>query len=544
MAAIAAACHREVPNNGDPTIEIRLSTGSNSTGGARTRADVADDEIRTVDVLVFKRNQSYPADPEKAIFQYSRYAWHKGSSVYSVVLKEGSNVDLYFIANAKGTIAAALSANKLVENTTTWSDARKALVLSGLIARKTNGLPMWGHRYGENINTNSAFNKFGTVRMLRAVATADVDFTGADNFILQQASIEFASSQGNLAYTVNPANIAYGDGILDFNFDKPQYDYRLIAPEVPTGTTTIGQVLHVLPTLHSLDPLAHPDNDGVTSNDVEGELYFYENDANGENGKNYAKVVVKGKWDQNTPDDTSDDVESYYPLAFRETTPYNNPDNPNDPLNGTNLRTTIIRNHKYLFQITNVNGNGYETLEDAKNGTDMNITYKVVEWEEWTDDDITMVEGTWVSLSKSRNEGLSKIASLYRNAGSTDEIRITTNLSLDKYKMTLPGGTAVTPESEGATQAQWNAQGIVSKVANSLYTVTLVKNGTPTEGSNGDTVYYGKYIFKANLPYAASNTSKASVVAGLIKFDLDIVQRDATPDDWGDGTDTDVDLKH
>lgn len=545
MVALLTACQREIPINGDSTVEIRLSTGANMVGGARTRADeVGEDDIKTVDVLVFKRDQSYPTDPAKAVFQYSRYAWHKGSSIYSVVLKEGTNVDLYFIINARGTLKAAEDASKLVENMTTWTDVQKALVLTGTIVRKTNGLPMWGHRYGESISTNSAANKFGTVKVLRAVATANVDFTGADNFILQQASIEFASNQGNLVFTVDEDNITYDNAITNFDFDKPQHDYQLLTPEVPASTTTVGQILHELPTLHSIDPGTYPDNDGTTSNNVTGELYFYENDANGENGKNYTKVVVKGKWDQNTPEDPSDDVESFYPLAFRETTVYNNPQNPNDPLNGTNLRTSIIRNHKYQFRITNVNGNGYNTIDEAKNGADMNMTYQVIEWAQWNDLEIIMVEGLWVSIGKSRNEELSKAASLYRNAGSTDEIEFTTNLSLDKYKMTLPGGAVVTPESEGATPSEWTAQGIVSKVANSLFTVTLVTNGTPTVNSSGETVYYGKYIFEAKSSYASSNTSKLGVVADLIKFNLDITQRDATPDDWEKGPDTDVDLKH
>ncbi len=545
--ALLAACQKETPINGDTTVEIRLSTGSNISGGARTRAtEVGENDIETVDVLVFKRDQDDPTDPAKALFQYSRYAWHKESSTYSVVLKEGRNVDLYFVINARETLMAAERDNKLVENTTTWADIQEALVLSGEITRKTTGLPMWGHRYGENISTNSASNRFGTVKVLRAVATANVDFTGADNFILQQASIEFASNQGNLVFTVDEDNITYDNAITNFDINKPQHDYQLIEPEVPAGTTTIGQVLYTLPTLHSIDPVVHPKDDGTTSNKVEGELYFYENDADGENGKNYTKVVVKGKWDQNTPEDPSDDIVSYYPLAFRETTVYNNPENPNDPLNGTNLRAAIIRNHKYQFQITNVNGNGYESPEDAKNGADMNMTYRVIEWAQYDDRDIIMMEGMWVSFSDSRNEGLSRTATLYRNASSTDEIEITTNISLDKYKMTfpLPDGVVITPESEGATQTEWDAQGIVAKIANDLFKVTLVRNGTPTVNSSGETVYYGKYIFEAKAPYAPSNTSQVKVVSDMIKFNIDILQRDATPDDWTDGYDKDVDLKH
>ena len=545
--AMFAACQRETPINGDSTVEIRLSTGASLAGGPRTRGvELGEEDIDNVDVLVFKRDPLYPDDPSKAIFQYGRYAWHKGSSIYSVVLKEGANVDLYFAINARGTLSAAESTGKLTEQTTTWAEARKALVLSGLIDRKTDGLPMWGHRYGENISTNSASNKFGTVKVLRAVATADLDFTAADNFILQEASVEFASDQGNLAFTVDPANIIYDDDITDFNINKPQHDYQLKTPEVPTGTDTDVQILYTLPTLNSIDPIAHPEIDGKTSNKIESEFYFYENDANGENDKDYTKIVVKGKWDQGTPEDPDDDVESYYPLAFREKTVYNNPEDPNDPLNGTNLRAAIIRNHKYQFQITNVNGNGYETPDEAKKGTDMNMTYKVIEWAQWADRDIIMMEGMWVSFADSRNEGLSKTAALYRNAGSTDEIEITTNIPLNEFKMTfpLPDGVVVTPESEGATPAEWNARGIVAKIANNLFTVTLVRNGTPAVNSSGETVHYGKYIFEARTPYAPSNTSQVRVETGLIKFNLDILQRDATPDDWEEGPGTDVDLKH
>ena len=500
VLALFAACQKEVPMDDNRTVEIRISTGSLI---AATRADMTDVSIKDVDILVFSNSET-PSDHSDAKFLYSRYAWQKSGDIYNAILKVDNDLDIYFALNARSVISGA----NLTEGMS-WTEVQQALKLTTPVNRAVDGIPMWGYRLNTSLS-ESVTNNFGVVKVLRAVASAEIDMTEAGNFKLIDASVERASNQGYLAYTVG-TNITYSDS--EVNTDKPQLNYQLKTPEVPAGTTTETQVF----------ALANTD----TLNKITHKLYFYENDGPNDpytNGKKYTKVVVHGVWDNNTPNDESDDIEGYYPLAFRD----------RSFVEGSNPRVPIVRNTKFRFNITNVYGKGYDSREKAKDGVDMNMTYDVIEWNIWEYTDITWIGDMFLSVGRSRNENLVKEASLFRNATSTDEIGFTTNIALDKFTLGLSGSGTL----DVLTEDEKNS-GILARVRNEFYEVTMVKG--PTTTVDGKSEYSGKLVFKALKNYAPANPeSILTISSDLIKYKIKVVQHNATPEDWVDGGDQGV----
>ncbi len=512
-----AACAKESPIDGNQGVQIRLSTGYSLSG--MTRAELSDVSIREVDVLVFD-NSATTDNHLDAKFLYSRYAWQKSGDLYSATLKEGSNLDIYFVINARSTLsAAALVANM------TWEEAQKKLVMQGAVDRPAKGLPMWGYSYGQSVNSNASKNDFGTVKVVRAIAAADVEIN-ATNFILQETSAEYVTNQGYLAFLVDAANLKgknnAGEYIDLVGINNPQVDYYLQNPLIPAGTTT-GISPNDNRIVHTLDK--DENSEGYDGNSSLDKLYFYENEGpNSEtaptNGRKYTKIVLKGKWDKGTPLNPDDDVVSYYPLAFRDTRTEGN----------DNARVPIVRNRKFTFSISKVNGDGYPTLEEAKQGSDLNISYDVIEWDEWTDTNLIVGgDGRFISLSPSRNEGLIKAASLYRNATSTDQIDFTTDITIDEFSLALTqSGAQIT-----LTEAE-KAAGYAAKIANEFYEIALIKLSEP--GSDGE--YRCRFIFTARKDYLPAEPTPAStmtVSAGMVRFAIEVFQRNASPEDWEDG---------
>ena len=514
---LTVACQKETPVNGDRSVQIRLSTGG-SIGTRAPEPEYSDVSIKTVDILVFN-NSSTKDDHSDATYLYSRYAWQKSGDIYSTTLKEGTDLDLYFAINARSVVNGAA----LTEGTT-WADVQKKLVMSGPINRSANGLPMWGYRYNESISSNAAANNFGIIKVLRSIASADIYMT-ATNFTLEAGSAEFAANQGYLAFIVGD-NVDYDDDELLSNYGKPQYDYYLKSPLIPVAnttngtpaTTTTGQVLY--------------STVAADNNNILNQLYFYENDGpdsetSPTNGRTYTKIVLAGKYDP-TPTDNTDNADlktTYYPLAFRDTKI--------DEGTSSNDRVPIIRNRKFEFRITNVNGPGYKNIDDARAGNDLNMTYDVIEWDTWTDVTIVVgADGKYLSIAPSRNEGLVQQASLYRNATSTDEFTFTTDIDIDKFELALSESGAKIALTDDEKDA-----GYIAKIANAYYEVVLIQTTKPAK--SGDK-YQGKFLVTAKQNYDPArdpDSSTLTVTAGLVELSLEIFQRNASLEDWIDGGD-------
>ncbi len=524
---LTAACQKEVPIGDNRSVEIRISTGNTLAGATRANDDGADAVINDVTILVFANAGD---DPENATFMYHRYAWKKANNLYNTVLLLGEDLDLYFAINVRDIIDKAVEDGDFGEGTS-FADVKEVLKLVNERDLEEKGLPMWGYRRGVSIFA-SAINNFGTIKVLRAVATAEITVS-ADNFDLSWGSVEYAANHGKLAYTFD--NIKFSDTEIDSL--RPTQDYKLRVPEVPASLTTVDRVV-----AETIEDKVVEVSPGVMENQqiIAGQLYFYENDYDaGKNagdvvGTNYTKVVIGGVWDP-TPDDITDNADldtTYYPMAFRNRT----------LTEGSNLRTSIIRNTKFIFKITNVNGPGYDSVNKAKEGEDLNIEYDVIAWDEWDDLEIVSYAGMWISVGMSRNEqiksgGETKLASLYRNASSTDEVAFTTNIAFDDFKLKLDDEIEEpTLQYETAAVGQLKTgEAIKGKIANAYYEVYLVE-GT-TEGTGREAKTQARLLFFALQPYAARTASRLTIGNSMLEYYINVRQMNSTLQDWIDGGD-------
>lgn len=431
---------------------------------AQTRLPVAgENTVNTVDLLVFKRSGSTGNDAE---YMYSRYAWLKSGSTYRAVLKEDSGLDIYFAINARSLIDnmnSAMAAGTVY----TYADVKEMLVMRNPDQiRLTDGLPMWGMALDCTI-TGTESNLLGIIRLLRSVASTDITITAA-NFTLARGHIIYGADRGYLPYSQNNVSATNTDG-----------DFHALQPEVPAGMRT-DKAWHVTPP--------------TGSNTINNLFYMYDNDADGTGGNKQTKVILEGRWSGSTQTG-----HTFYPLTFRD------PD--------TNNKLNTKRNTKYIFRITNVNGDGYNSADEAKDAVDVNMDYEVIEWNQYNDGDIFIDGSHYFSIP-------SKRAILAAQAGAVAELVFSTNYALSEMTMKYN-------ESD-------------TGVANSIDTHHRFKVDVLTKSGGGNP--YTCFAVTAKQAYGTSgNPATLIVTAGRIKFAIEMEQ---VQEKWEDGGTTEVELTY
>ncbi|MDR0961320.1 MAG: hypothetical protein LBM62_02005 [Mediterranea sp.] len=375
-AAFLASCSNDDEVRGlradECEVELQLASVYRS---ANTRA-VADEEVKTLDILVFDGNG---VSTDSATFLYSRVAWLKSDgATYQAIIKKADGLDLYFAVNAH----ALVTSGKLTEDMT-WSAAKQALTLASPATLGTNmataGLPMWGEAPNVNVNTDATYQNLGTIKLVRAVASADVSVTKT-NFTLQEGWIANAVDKGFLPY--DAANMSAAASFLFNKADMPAaVTFSDWSYTVPTGDSAIVD-----------------------------KFYMYENDSIVN-----TKVILKGLYTGTDGKGTA----TYYPLAFK------------DPADATKKRAAT-RNTKFHIVITKVNADGYNTIEEAKNGEEVNMEYDVVEWDESSPGDIWVDGPKYFSVDQRWNDV--HVASY---AGGVVDLEFQTNYDIDDIAMKL-----------------------------------------------------------------------------------------------------------
>jgi hypothetical protein len=469
VAVALSACSDKAAGNDDRlqanecqvTMKLTSLGAATRAGGEATRAGGAEPDaaIHAVDLLVFDGNGKSRADAQ---FKYSRTAWEttSGSGTYQAVLEQADSLDVYFAVNAHSLIAG-------VTEGMTWKEAKEKLILSNLPKTladnlTTTGLPMWGECLDLCIKKGSSYQTLTpSIRLVRAVASTDVDIQ-ATNFTLSAGWMVYGTSSGYLPYTDN-----LNSSGTSYVFDTPD----VVRPVVYANDWS------VLPS---------------AVNKITDRLYMYENDTQADN----TKLILAGKWSGSTK--TTD---TYYPLAFID---------PNVP---TQARA-VTRNTKFLFIITNVNGDGYDNIEDAKKGEPVNMAYDVVEWNRQTDGDI-MVDGSkYLIIDKRWSD-----AHVGPSVGSYLSLALTTNFDL-AHIMLKPKGDAGTGSNTSAETARFRLE--------------LVKNtGTAALKLSALEAYDA----------AATDLVQQFTVTcgGKLTFDLRVTQDPTDPNDWDSGYSQTVD---
>lgn len=364
------SCHKQATTStslGESEVDMTFSTQATT----RSEGSAAERAIKQVDILVFDREG---VDADNATFLYQRYAWNKQGDTYRTMLLIGAHLDIYVAVNVRELV----NSEEIVEGMK-WSEVREKLTLTNpdQIDLENQALPMWGYVHDYTVK-DQPLNHLGTLKLLRAVSSADISIT-ATNFSLDKGHIVFGANKGYLPFSPSNVNL----------------DFTVKTPEVPSDmVATTEWTYAVLP----------------THKQIINRFYMYDNDAP-VGDKRYTKVVLEGKWSG-----SSLTQNTFYPLAFRNPT--------------TNAQLKVTRNKKYVIVVTNVNGDGFADLESAKRGDDVNMDYQVIPWDDNSDGDI-MIDGTKFFAMPSKK------VTLFRDLGSVTEIVFQTNYPLGEIKISF-----------------------------------------------------------------------------------------------------------
>lgn len=404
-ALLFASCGKD-SSTGSPAgeeVEVNMTLSTNTPG---TRAAIeAENTINTVDLLIFDAGSAATADD--ATYEYTRYAWKTSTGKYRATLKTGSGLNIYFAVNARTLLESVDMTGK------TFAQVRELLVMNDPSAvTVSGGLPMWGYKLGCTITETTSSNSLGTIELLRSIASTDVSVSTSANFTLAKGHIVYGVNKGYLAYTGSRSADDNGNLQLDAPETPPSYSYMDWSSMAITTTSETVSIDNV--------------------------FYMFDNSGDGTGGTHYTKLVLEGKWSGTDKTDNT-----FYPLAFR---------------NSDNERLKVTRNRKYILLVTNVNGDGYDTLDEAKEGEDANMDYEVIEWNQNSDSDIIIDGSKYISINKEDEVIVGRLS------GSTVERVFTTNYDTSNIEMRF------------STSDSWNTTGSISSsrfqvdVVNSTYT--------------------------------------------------------------------------
>jgi hypothetical protein len=465
-ATLFLSCNRDETHgalrSGEAEIEMTFTQPLTYAPEDGTEEEKA---IRTLDLLVFQRQNVGGAD--QALFVEKRYARKVGSTgKYRAFVRVGDHLDIYFAANVKDMV----DATTLVAGTTTYAEAREKLTLTNPAGLATNlttkGLPMWGYIYDMTV-ADQTYTNLGTITLLRAVASTDVTIS-ATNFILQKGHVVFSADKGYLPFS--PANL--------------DTTYNVKNPEIPSGMKAeVDLAYTVTPSV-------------VVPQKISSKFFMYENDAPEVAGRHSTKMVIEGVY--TGPGGSANST--FYPLAFK---------------NASDKKLQVKRNWKYLLVITNVNGDGYPTLDDAKNGEDLNMDYKVIQWNGNENDNIQIIGSKYIA-------NYANAVNIHRPKNSMKKFVIRTNFDLADFKLELDNGGVLSNPAE---------------IANKRFLVRM------TAGANPEEI---EFTIIAKEEYASPEIGNPSILkvtaGGIVEFRTTITQINETPLDWLEGDNQETEL--
>lgn len=325
--------------DGDALVTFSIQLPSAKIPATRALGAVDEDEVSTIDVLVFEPSGGkYIYSAQCNGNDISTDAGNNRKKTFTVKLRQG-NFDLAIVANARSILTGA-----------PLTGMTKSAALSALTAEMpTSGkwitdkgdthytpFPMWGNIGDKTINESTNLTGSNAVSLTRMVAKVDVKVDAAvNNFTLTSVHVFNYNTQG----TVVP---------------------KAITPTIPsTSTLTEG-------------PLKYDNSSKIeintTTNSCENEIYLFESENHTGTGHTTEKdllqrtcIVVGGIYDM-------DGSPTYYRVDFS---------------NGSGASRTfldVLRNYQYIFNITRVSGSGYSTPESAFRGGPANIEANVLEW--------------------------------------------------------------------------------------------------------------------------------------------------------------------
>ena len=249
---------------------------------------------------------------------------------------------------------------------------------------KDGELPMWGASDPVRVDHSAgAVPKLGTVYLVRAVARVDVGLNlsniseGASTFDEKAGGIEGITLTKVFFYNTNTTGRVspFENGIYWDEANRKAKQPSIPDP-APAVTGKIDRTPSIVDEKILLREVYVPEAVNVPTAATQG--------ANGEtlpenNTENYLKrpYIVVGL---TGADKSRPDKETFFRIDYLKRT--------GAEADATYEYLPLLRNHRYLVNIKDVGGPGFDTEEDARKGPAANIMYNVVVWNESTMSDV------------------------------------------------------------------------------------------------------------------------------------------------------------
>jgi len=474
----------------DKEVEIHITTSRPATrSGVPDFGNEKERRIDELDLLVFKEDR----------FQYSRRAYKISEGMYKVTLK---------VDNAPLTAQAFANCRSLLESWENrgghddkpWSQIQAELTdnqPSRLVSDEGEILPMWGHTAGTVSETH--VTGWNTVLLLRSVASVDAYIEQNDqtkDFILTDAHLYYAPNAGYLA------SAPQGDGTY--------------LPLSPPGMQTILNTLRAGSVVQMV--VENAQGQTVSKDALAGQLYLYDNDTEPSGisaTRKFTRLILAGYYEQPDPvylpggPEVDQRTKSYYPLDFVYPSGQFRP---------------LIRNRKYVFNVTKVTGPGYGSLEEAADEYPIHMNVDIIEWNQ---EEVEIgVQGKYY-LSMER-----KHARLWRNAGSSDRLNLTYRILDDS-----PGESFAlrfTTDTNGSQTSPDTGNPNRTIIMNDYFRVTLLHDSQYDKAD---------FIVESLQDYTAGHEAdEVRVRFRDLEFYIVINQLNYREEDWSDGGELPIDF--
>ncbi|MDR0544414.1 MAG: hypothetical protein LBG30_03585 [Odoribacteraceae bacterium] len=471
LATALLACKRDAdcPPTGDADVEIALSA-TDTRSPLPAPGSAAEDAIDELDVLLFDKDHKFLARRRA----YKLPAHHGHTSLYRATVPAGEGYELHVFSNCRALLDSrdpAEGAGELLVAGAAWPSIREGLVdyPARLLPSPAGRAPLPAWSMVERVDIRKDVVTRVDVAMLRAVASVDIDASPVrDSFKLEGARLYFAPDRGRVAYTSVPAPPAYNT-----------------APYVPPDMQTTFDA-----------PLVAADAD----NALLSKLYLYENPYNtrDESARQRTRVVIAGRFKGKRDADWR--PLSYYPVDFIKH-------------EKQDVYRQINRNWKYLFNIVEVSGPGYDTPDVASENYPVNLRVTAINWNQVHEE--ILVDGPY-RVSIARREAL-----LCREAGARDDVAANSNIPLDQLKMNFLSTV------NGAQVS------VANGIRNDCFQVEKVAD------SDGRLAAIGVIALQAYDPARALDAVEITF-GGRVSFRVSIEQTNRSHNGWVDGGEEEI----
>lgn len=328
---------RSSGSNTEKNVFFSVRVPSSSIPKTYALGKTDEDEVRTIEILLFKKNDSeeyvYACPP---IYKSAPTIGSDDKLTFTASIPEGT-YSLVVLANSRSLVEGI--SDQLHIGVDTKSSVMEQLLLTKDDMWNANSesagyipIPMWGEAA-----TTVSSNTSADVSLIRMLSKIDVALVGdlvKKNFTLESIRLYNYNDRGSVAPVASNWNVK---------------QTTVTAPSVPTEAQKTAK-----PIIYGAETIT-----GGAS--CIGEIYTFEAMAGNPALKNNTCLVIGGIY-------AGDKVQTYYRIDFAQIA------------SGKTTYLSLLRNYRYNVNITAISGRGYSTPDEAFGAAPVNIKTEIAPW--------------------------------------------------------------------------------------------------------------------------------------------------------------------